>query len=206
MICLYYMPGGANMVVHALLEHIGEPYELKPVNAASGENRSEEFLEFSPDGCVSVLTDGRLVMQESSAIALYLAGRFSDAGLVPEVDPNRSRYFLWMVLLANTVEEALLRWYHPEDCADGAEAQTSVKSQAEQRLKARWDRVDGALGERSYLLASALSAADNMLFMLCFWAGTMKTPLSNWDNIATWLQDMNDLDAIRAMISQEGFA
>ena len=45
-----------------------------------------------------------------------------------------------------------------------------------------------------------------MLFMLCFWAGTMKTPLSNWDNIATWLQDMNDLDAIRAMISQEGFA
>ena len=111
-----------------------------------------------------------------------------------------------MVLLGNTVEEALLRWYHPEDYADGAEGQILVESQAEQRLKALWDRVDGALGERSYLSGSALSAVDYMLFMLCSWARTMKTPPSNWDNIATWLQDMNDLDAIRAMMSQEGFA
>ena len=35
MIRLYYTPGGANMVVHAALEHIGTPYELKPVNCDS---------------------------------------------------------------------------------------------------------------------------------------------------------------------------
>ncbi len=61
------------------------------------------------------LVDGRVVMYESSASAMYLADRFSDAGLVPEIDLDRSRYFMWMVLLANTVEEALLRWYHSDD-------------------------------------------------------------------------------------------
>lgn len=110
MIRLFYTPGGANMVVHAVLEHIGTPYELKPVNSDSGENRSEEFLELSPDGRVPALVDGRVIMHESSAIVMYLSDRFSDAGLVPDIDPDRSRYYMWMVLLGNTVEEALLRW------------------------------------------------------------------------------------------------
>ncbi len=206
MIRLYYVPGGANMVVHAVLEHIGTPYELKPVNSDSGETQSEEFLELSPDGRVPALVDGRVIMHESSAIAMYLADRFSDAGLVPDIDPDRSRYYLWMVLLGNTVEEALLRWYHPDDYVVGAPEQAAVKLAAEVRLTELWGRVDDALDDRSYLTGNTMTTADLMLFMLCFWSRRMKMPPSRWDNISTWLQDMQDQECIRAMMSQEGLA
>ena len=125
---------------------------------------------------------------------------------MPDVDPDRSRYFMWMVLLANTVEEALLRWYHPDDYVAGEPEQAAVKIAAEARLAQLWDRVNATLAARSYLTGNTMTTADLMLFMLCFWSRRMKRPPSRWDNIATWMQDMNEQPCIRAMMSQEGLA
>lgn len=200
---LWYAPGGASMVVHAALEEIGEPYELQFVDLSRNEQNSAEFLELNPNGRVPVLVDGSVAMYESAAIVMYLADRFPDSDLAPMSEPARSRYFLWMMLLSNTVEEALLRWYHPDDYVEGREHQAAVKQAAEAKLAVLWDRVDAAIADGGYLAGRLPCAADLMLWMLCFWARRMKTPPTRWPHIATWLSDMAERPSIVAVMEHE---
>lgn len=207
---LWYASGGASMVVHAALEEIGQPYELQAVDLARGDQKSPEFLELNPNGCVPVLVDGPVVMYESAAIVMYLADRFPDSGLAPMREPARSRYFLWMLLLSNTVEEALLRWFHPDDYVEGAEPGAALTRAAEAKLDSLWERIDGTLAAESYLTGRLPCAADLMLHVLCFWARRMARPPSRRPAIAVWLQDMAERPSIQAMMAREelqwGFA
>ena len=203
---LYYAPGGANMVVHAALEEVGRPYELRLVDIARGEQKSAEFLELNPNGRVPVLIDGPIVMYESAAIVMYLADRYPEAGLAPAREPARSRYFMWMLVLSNTVEEALLRWFHPDDYIDGGEHQAVLKAAAEARLATLWQRLDATLAEQGCLAGGAPCGADLMFYMLCYWARRMSRPPSALPNIGAWLQDMNERPSIVAMMAQEGLA
>lgn len=207
---LWYAPGGASMVVHAALEEIGQPYELQAVDLARGDQKSPEFLELNPNGRVPVLVDRPVVMYESAAIVMYLADRFPDSGLAPMSEPARSRYFLWMLLLSNTVEEALLRWFHPDDYVEGAEPRAALTRAAEAKLDSLWDRIDGTLAAEGYLTGRLPCAADLMLYMLCFWARRLAWPPSRRPAIAVWLQDMAERPSIQAMMAREelqwGFA
>jgi len=203
---LWYAPGGASMVVHAALQEIGRPFELQHVDLARDEQKSPEFLELNPNGRVPVLVDGPVVMYESAAIVMYLADRFPESGLAPMAEPARSRYFLWMLLLSNTVEEALLRWFHPDDYIDGSDHRRALAAAAEARLAALWDRIDGTLAAEGYLTGPLPCAADLMLYMLCFWARRMARPPSRWPAIAVWLQDMTERPSIQAMMAREELA
>jgi len=203
---LYFAPGGASMVVHAALEEIGRPYELRLVDLAREEQKSPEFLELNPNGRVPVLLDGPVAMYESAAIVMYLADRYPDAGLAPHREPARSRYFLWMLVLSNTVEEALLRWYHPDDYVDGDDHRTALRHAATAKLSELWRRIDAMLEVDGYLTGRVPCAADLMLFMLCFWARRLPMPPSRWPHIATWLQDIGERPSVRAMMEREELA
>jgi glutathione S-transferase len=72
-----------------LLEEMGLPYRLRPVDLLAGADKDPEFLRINPGGFIPVLEDGDAVMVESIAIMEYLLARHggpSRAGLAPAPD------------------------------------------------------------------------------------------------------------------------
>ncbi len=58
-----------------LLEEMGLPYRLRPVDLLAGVENDPEFLAINPGGFIPALRDGEVTMVESIAIMEYLLAR-----------------------------------------------------------------------------------------------------------------------------------
>src|SRR6185503_7236532 len=167
MYTLYWDVGTAAMAPQAILEEIGAPHKLVRVDTDNGEHRQPAYLKINPHGRVPALAENGLLMYESAAICLYLADRHPEARLAPAIiSPERAHYLQWMAYLTNTVQEALMHWYHPEHFGP-PETHGGIKLVAASRLDGMWAFLDGELASHGpYLLGDSFSAADIFLVML----------------------------------------
>ncbi|MGD0144543.1 MAG: glutathione S-transferase family protein, partial [Rhizomicrobium sp.] len=86
MLELHYWPTPNGKKVTILLEELGVPYTIKPINIGRGDQFSPEFLKISPNNRMPALVDTEpkgggapVTLFESGAIMMYLAeifGRF----------------------------------------------------------------------------------------------------------------------------------
>lgn len=74
---------GRGFRVAWLLEEMGLPYRLRPVDMLAGVENDPEFLSVNPAGFIPALQDGDVVMVESIAILEYLLGRYGPSPLAP---------------------------------------------------------------------------------------------------------------------------
>src|SRR5262245_37691473 len=71
-----------------LLEEMGLPYRLRPVDLLAGVENDPEFLDINPAGYIPALQDGDATMVESIAIMEVLLARYGPTPLAPEArDP-----------------------------------------------------------------------------------------------------------------------
>lgn len=107
-ITLYYNPQSRAGGTRWLLEELGVPYEMKPVDYEDGSMRTPEFLAMSPLGKIPLVVDDGQPVTESVAIAIHLADKYKKPNdLAPAVtDPQRGEYLRWTVFYAN-VEAAI---------------------------------------------------------------------------------------------------
>src|ERR1700742_4343197 len=76
-----------------LLEEMGLPYRLRPVDLIAGAKNDAEFLAINPSGFIPALQDGDVIMVESIAIMEYLMARYGPTPLAPDVnDPTFPAY------------------------------------------------------------------------------------------------------------------
>src|SRR5580698_3430834 len=61
-----------------LLEEMGLPYRLRPVDLLAGVDNDPEFLTINPGGFIPAIADGDVTMVESIAIMEYLLARYGD--------------------------------------------------------------------------------------------------------------------------------
>lgn len=80
-----------------LLEEMGLPYRLRPVDLLKGAEHDPEFLAINPAGFIPALVDGDTVMVESIAIMEYLLARYGPSPLAP--DPHNPSYGLYQQFL-----------------------------------------------------------------------------------------------------------
>lgn len=76
-----------------LLEEMGLPYRMRPVDLLDGLEDDAEFLAVNPAGFIPVLVDGDTIMVESIAIMEYLLARHGPTPLAPGPrDPSFADY------------------------------------------------------------------------------------------------------------------
>ena len=82
MIDLYYAPTPNGWKISIMLEELGVPYTVVPVNIRAGEQFKPEFLAISPNNRIPAIVDhdppdggAPITMFESGAILLYLADK-----------------------------------------------------------------------------------------------------------------------------------
>jgi glutathione S-transferase len=77
---------GRGFRVAWLLEELGLPYRLRPVDLLDGIENDHEFLAVNPAGFIPAIVDGDTIMVESIAIMEYLLARYGGGSLVPATD------------------------------------------------------------------------------------------------------------------------
>ena len=101
MIDLYYAPTPNGWKISIMLEELGIPYNVIPVNIRAGDQFKPEFLAISPNNRIPAIVDhapaiagGPLALFESGAILLYLADKTGK--LIPADARNRWQCIQWL--------------------------------------------------------------------------------------------------------------
>lgn len=82
-----------------LLEEMGLPHRLRPVDLLAGVENDPEFLAINPAGFIPALRDGEVTMVESIAIMQYLVCRYGPTPLAPAPhDPAFPAYLQFLLL------------------------------------------------------------------------------------------------------------
>ena len=144
-----------------LLEEMGLPYRLRPVDLLTGVKNDPEFLAINPAGFIPAIQDGDVTMVESIAIMEYLMARYGPTPLAP--DPHDPAFPLYQQFLH--IGEAGLaasnyfvfgaRYLAPE-----AERQNWSARQARAVFESRLGLVTRQLARSPYLAGEAFTAAD----------------------------------------------
>ena len=102
MIDLHYAPTPNGWKISIMLEELGLPYQVIPVNIRAGEQFRPEFLAISPNNRIPAIVDRApndggepIPVFETGAILIYLAdktGRF-----LPKETRARSRVMEWLM-------------------------------------------------------------------------------------------------------------
>ncbi|MBD8528238.1 glutathione S-transferase family protein [Pseudoxanthomonas sp. CAU 1598] len=172
------------MIPHWLLLEIGLPVEMVKLDLASREHKRPEYLALNPAGTVPTLVVGDQVITESAAILLWLVEQAPGQWLAPAMGTaQRAQFLQHVVHLANTLQPAFRRWFYPEEAA-GAAAAAANKQHAERDIALEWERWNGLLAERPYLLGTDISAADFYLCVLMRWSRNMPRPATDWPHLA----------------------
>src|SRR5260370_27472275 len=102
MIDLHYAPTPNGWKISCMLEELGLPYTVVPVNIRAGEQFKPEFLAISPNNRIPAIVDrlpadggGPFSVFETGAILIYLAEK--TARFLPADMRARSRVWPWVL-------------------------------------------------------------------------------------------------------------
>src|SRR3954463_13093735 len=102
MIDLYYAPTPNGWKISIMLEELGLPYNVIPVNIRAGEQFKPEFLAISPNNRIPAIVDhapadggGPFSVFETGAILVYLAEK--TGRLLPKDMRGRSTVVQWLM-------------------------------------------------------------------------------------------------------------
>jgi glutathione S-transferase len=186
MYLLYWSPGSASMAPHGALEEAGAQYELALVNTDEGAHRDPAYLKLNPNAKVPTLVaDGKFVMFESAAMAMFIADRHPQARLAPGPDEMaRGHFYQWLTHLTNSMQPAMLRFYYPERHTADESGHEAVKSKAMEEIGSLWGRIDQHLASHGpYLLGERFSAADIFAHMLSGWQQCCPNTYERFPNV-----------------------
>jgi glutathione S-transferase len=162
-ITLYYSPQTRATGARILLEELHAPYTLHVLNMKAGEQRRPDYLAINPLGKVPAIRHGDALVTEQSAIYIYLADLFPEAGLTPAIgDPDRGAFLRWIVYYGSCFEPAVVDRAMKRDPAPPP---TSPYGDYDGMLAA----LEQALAMGPYLLGERLSVADILWGMALSW-------------------------------------
>jgi glutathione S-transferase len=196
---LYYSPGACSLSPHIALREAALPFELVKVDLKSKRLQDgTEFHSINPKGYVPVLElDSGERLTEAPAIVQYIADQAPSKRLAP---PNgtMARYRLqeWLNFTTSELHKgfsALFTANTPED----------YKPMVRDRLRQRFNFVDGFLSGRTFLVGDDFSVADSYLFVMIGWCQKMQVDIEDFRRLNGLATRIAERPAVRAALEVE---
>jgi glutathione S-transferase len=203
MIDLYYWTTPNGHKVTLFLEEAKLPYRLFPINISKGEQFQPDFLRVSPNNKIPALEDGDLVLFESLAINLHIAGR-AGPPLMPAGD-DASRVMQWTLWAATEVEPHVMRWAYNTYQKPEPERVPAEAAAGREALDARLAVLEGELAARPFLLGAGFTVADLNLASVLYGSWLNGYDYGRFPKVKAWMDAcMTRPAALRARKQREG--
>lgn len=196
MIKIYGNPRSSAGRCFVLLEELGLPYEVVPLDMRAREHKSPEFLKLNPNGKVPVLVDDDFVIWESTAINHYLCEKYGP-NLLGSGPQNKGLVQQWSTWSVGELQVPLL------DCV----MELYFKPEGERDMgwvdRRRRDALplltilDRAIGSKSFLVGQEFSVADINVASVMNLALMFGVPLDGTPNLQRWLNAIKDRPSFR---------
>jgi glutathione S-transferase len=183
------------MAPHVLLEELGVPYQLSRVEF--GKPREEGYLKLNPWGRVPTLVSDGQVLYEGAAICMHLTDRHPEKSLAPAVGTMaRADFYQWLLFLADTLQPAFMRIYHPSRFSADPTHEPAVKDKARRDIAEIWSTLDRLLADKTWLAGDRFSAADIYFHMLFTWDEDMAGLKRRHGNLAALFDRIHGRPAV----------
>ena len=144
-----------------LLEEMGLPYRLRPVDLLAGVENDAEFLAINPAGFIPAIQDGEVTMVESIAIMEYLMARYGPTPLAPDPhDPAFPAYQQFLHLGEAGLAASMYFVVVSRNLAPEAERRNWGARKALEVFESRLGLVTRQLARFPYLAGETFTAAD----------------------------------------------
>ncbi len=153
---LYFHPTPNPMKVALMLEELGLPYEVSPVDTYKGEQHQAEFLARNPNGKLPVLEDDGATVFDSNAILLYLAEQHG--ALIPQDRIARATVLSWHFFIATGLSPFSGQAVHFLKMS--GEDLPYAKNRYLREVTRHYGVIDARLAEHAYLGGDVYSIAD----------------------------------------------
>jgi glutathione S-transferase len=180
-------------------QELGIAYRHEPTPFQGGATRTPEFLALNPNGHIPVVVDerpeGRVVVWESMACALYIARQFgkgdgSDiAAATAQEDAETLRWSFWTV---TEVEKDALTVLMHRVAMPAEQRKHELAEEAEKRLKVPMRVLEQHLQAQrargwSYLAAERFTVADICVASVLNWARPARELMEAFPLTSDWL-------------------
>ena len=201
---LFYAPGACSIGIHIILEEIGAPFEIEPVNLREGAQFGQDYTAVNPKSKVpTLLRDDASVLTEFPAIAFYLGASHPEAALWPSDVEHQTRALEAMEYIAATVHmQGYTRIFRPSRFTPSTADEEKVKQQGGETVDKGLHLLDRALGDKDWVIGG-YSVADAAMFFVEFWAERAGRALPA--HAAAHLARMKDRPAVQRVLRKEGF-
>ena len=145
-----------------LMEELNLPYQLKWYDRGPDFLAPAEYRALHPVGTAPIITDGDLVMAESTAIVEYISQRHGGGRLSAKPsDPDYPHYLFWMQF-NNNLQSVLFIKLAFQSTGTTPGADNPMMATTQRREDGIYRALEQRLGESDYLGGPNFSCADIM--------------------------------------------
>jgi GST-like protein len=184
--------------VSIMLEELGLPYRVHPVNIGKGEQFAPEYLKINPNGKIPSLVDPQgpdgkpIAMMESGAILIYLARK--SGKLFPQAERAQYEVLQWLMFQMGGVGPMFGQTHH------FLRAAKEPVPYAIERYMTETRRLYGVLNDRLKVhdyLAGAYSIADIATYPWVARHEWHKTDLNAFPHVRRWFDAISARPAVQ---------
>jgi glutathione S-transferase len=197
---LYYSPGACSLSPHIALHEAGIAFE--PVLASTKSHKLQDGTDYygiNPLGYVPMLElDDGTRLREGPAIVQYIADLAPTKNLAP-ASGTLQRYRLqeWLTFIGTEMHKT----YSP---LFNAAMPDEAKNLFKDKLKSRYEWLDGQLADKQYLMGEHFSVADGYLFTVTNWAKPTGLDISGFAHLQAWHARVGARPAVQSAMKAEG--
>ncbi|CAN7149041.1 glutathione transferase GstA [Variovorax paradoxus] len=197
---LYYSPGACSLSPHIALHEAGLAFE--PVLASTKTHKLQDGTDYygiNPLGYVPMLElDDGTRLREGPAIVQYIADLAPTKNLAPAAGTlQRYRLQEWLTFIGTEMHKGYSPLFNPN-------MPEEAKAIFKDKLKSRYQWLDGQLADKQYLMGEQFSVADGYLFTVTNWAKPTGVDILGFANLQAWHARVAARPAVQAAMKAEG--
>ena len=169
MYTLQSIPDFASLIVHLVLEELGQPYSLNTLDFDTGDLDAPAHRAMNPFGKIPAMQTPDGPMFETAAITLWLADRHGALAPAP-ASPDRAAFLSWFFFTNFSLHTGMMNLVHPYR-PGGEDVSFAVSQNTHTRLMAELAVLDAMIttAEPGWLSAAAPSILTYHLAVLMRW-------------------------------------
>ena len=166
MLRFYYAKNSAAYAPHILLEDVGADYDAIKIDFASGEQRSDAYLDINPKGRVPSLITDQGILTETPAILAFIAHLYPEHNMAPESPFEFAVAQAFNCYIASTVHVAHAHKHRGARWADDETAHAHMRAKVHQNMTECAAVIEAHYLQGPWVLGDRYSMCDPYLCLL----------------------------------------